>query len=129
MDSVGGFVFGVGLVMLGVLIHYVRNQVAAGKIRRNSAIGIRTKATMSSDAAWEAGHAAAAPLLAVTFLTAYALGAITVLIGLVSALGDIDDAAVLVVPLGGILVFLGLLSTAAARANAAARATGRPSSR
>ncbi|WP_329035079.1 SdpI family protein [Streptomyces sp. NBC_01725] len=115
--------------MLGVLIHYVRNQVAAGKIRRNSAIGIRTKATMSSDAAWEAGHARAAPLLAVTFVTAYALGAITVLIGLVSALADIDDAAVLVVPLGGILVFLGLLSTAAARANAAARATGRPSSR
>ena len=124
MDPVGACVFGVGLLMMGVTIHYVKNQVAGGAISRNSAIGIRTKATMASDRAWEAGHAAAGPMLTATCLTAYTAGVLTVAIGLASTLGDVGKAVAIVVPLCGVGAVLTLLSTAAIKANSAARATG-----
>ncbi|MFH8760660.1 SdpI family protein [Streptomyces atroolivaceus] len=123
MDPVGGLVSGVGLTTLGVMIHYVKNQVASGSIQRNSMIGIRTKATMSSDSAWQAGHASAAPLLTATYLTAYALGAISLALGLASTLSDGENAAVIIVPLAGFVVVLALLTTAAIKANATARAS------
>ncbi|MFI1302347.1 SdpI family protein [Streptomyces sioyaensis] len=125
MDPVAGLVFGVGLTMLGVMVHYVKNQVASGSIRRNSAIGIRTKATMSSDGAWEAGHASASPMLTVTYLTAYAVGAITLAISLALTLSDTENPAVIIVPLAGICAVLALLTAAAIKANSAARAAGR----
>ncbi|WPW33234.1 SdpI family protein [Streptomyces atratus] len=124
MDPVAGLVFGVGLITLGVMIHYVKNQVANGSIQRNSAIGIRTKATMSSDSAWQAGHASAAPMLTVTFLTAYAVGAISLAIILALTLSGDKNPAVIIVPLAGIVVVLALLTTAALKANSAARAVG-----
>ncbi|GAA2911236.1 hypothetical protein GCM10020221_03740 [Streptomyces thioluteus] len=128
MDPVAGLVFGVGLIMLGVVMHYVKNQVASGSIQRNSVIGIRTKATMSSDSAWEAGHAAASPMLTVTYLTAYAVGAITLAIGLALMLSDAENPAVIIVPLIGIGAVLALLTAAAIKANSAARAADRENS-
>ncbi|GAA0397638.1 SdpI family protein [Streptomyces luteireticuli] len=125
MDPVAGLVFGVGLLTLGALIHYMKNQVASGNIRRNSVIGIRTKATMSSDSAWEAGHAAATPMLTVTCLTAYAVGATTLAIGLALMLGDTRNPAVIIVPLIGIGAVLALLTAASVKANSAARAAAR----
>ncbi|MEU8892904.1 SdpI family protein [Streptomyces sp. NPDC048442] len=122
MDPVAGLVFGVGLLTLGLLIQYVKNQVVSGSIQRNSAIGIRTKATMASDAAWAKGHAAAAPTLTATFLTAYAVGAISLVTGVVMMVSDGRNPAVLVLPLCGLVVVLGLLVAASVRANAAARA-------
>lgn len=41
------------------LAHWADN----GNLERNGLIGIRTPATLQSDAAWEAGHRAAAPAL------------------------------------------------------------------
>ncbi|OON81724.1 SdpI family protein [Streptomyces tsukubensis] len=125
MDPVAGPVCGVGLITLGVLMHYVKDRVASGSIHRNSVIGIRTKATMSSDNAWSAGHAAAAPMLTVTYLTAYALGSITLAISLVFAVSDVENPAVIVIPLSGIGAVLVLLSVAAAKADAAARTAER----
>jgi len=124
MDPVGGFVFGVGLLMLGVTIHFVSNQVASGDLGRNSAIGIRTKATMASDDAWEAGHAAAAPMLTVTHLTAYTAGAITLVIGVASTMTDVGRPVAIAVPLCGVGAVLTLLVMAASKANSAARAAG-----
>ncbi|MEU6056773.1 SdpI family protein [Streptomyces sp. NPDC047097] len=76
MDPIAGWVLGAGLMTLGALVRYVTSQAASGSIRRNSAVGIRTKATMSSDRAWAAAHAAASPMLTATYLTAYAMGVI-----------------------------------------------------
>ena len=44
---------GTALVVLGALAR-------AGKLTRQSFVGLRTKATMASDGAWEAAHEAAA---------------------------------------------------------------------
>ncbi|MFJ8540773.1 SdpI family protein [Streptomyces sp. NPDC093586] len=126
MDSAAGLAFGVGLTTLGVMVHYVKNQAASGRIQRNSAVGIRTKATMSSDGAWRTGHASAAPMLTVTFLTAYATGAISLAISLALTLNDAENPAVVIVPLAGLVVVLALLTAAAVKANSAARAVGRP---
>ncbi|MBZ4319754.1 SdpI family protein [Streptomyces huiliensis] len=106
------------------MIHYVKSQVASGNIERNSMIGIRTKATMSSDDAWKAGHASASPLLMVAYLTAYSVGAVSLAISLALSLSDAENPAVIIVPLVGIVVVLALLATAAGRANSAARAAG-----
>ena len=45
---------GVALIVLGVIAR-------AGKLTRQSVVGLRTKATMASDEAWKAGNEAAAP--------------------------------------------------------------------
>nr|WP_272923896.1 SdpI family protein [Streptomyces sp. SID3343] len=124
MDPAGGLAFAVGLITLGAVIHYVKKQVASGSIQRNSAIGIRTKATMSSDNAWEAGHAAAAPLLTATYLTAYAAGAITAAITVAAKLSDIEKPAAIAIPVAGIAAVLALLSVSAVKANSAARTAG-----
>ena len=44
---------GVALVVLGAIAR-------AGKLTRQSAVGLRTKATLASDGAWKAAHQAAA---------------------------------------------------------------------
>jgi uncharacterized membrane protein len=44
---------GVALVVLGAIAR-------AGKLNRQSAVGLRTKATLASDEAWKAAHEAAA---------------------------------------------------------------------
>ncbi|MEV0300770.1 MULTISPECIES: SdpI family protein [Streptomyces] len=126
MDPVAGFTFGVGLMTLGVMIHYVKSRVASGSIERNSTMGIRTKATMSSDRAWQAGHASATPMLTATFLTAYAMGAVSSALGLAFTLGDVRNAAVIIVPSAGLVAVLALLTAAAIKANSAARAAGHP---
>ncbi|WP_106399050.1 SdpI family protein [Actinocorallia populi] len=125
MDPVGGLAAGAGLIALGVMIHHVKSQVTSGNVQRNSVMGIRTKATMSSDSAWEAGHAAATPLLTATYLTAYITSAITFALGLALTLGDVENPAALIIPLCGIGVVLALLSVATVKANSAARAAGR----
>jgi uncharacterized membrane protein len=124
MDPVGGLVFAVGLIMLALMVHYLKSQVASGNFGRNSAIGIRTKATMSSDAAWDAGHSAAAPMLTVAYLTAYAAGVITAAMVLALKLSDVDKPVFIVVPLCGMGLVIALVSAAAGKANSAARAAG-----
>ncbi|GCE02284.1 SdpI family protein [Embleya hyalina] len=127
VDPSAGWALGTGLMALGGAVHFVRNEVARGNIRRNSAVGIRTKATMASDVAWEAGHASAGPLLTATYLTAYAAGAAAFTLALAVSLSGGGNSAVLVVPLVGMAAVLGLLTAAAVRANTAARQAARTS--
>ncbi|MFD0356811.1 SdpI family protein [Streptomyces sp. NPDC127110] len=122
MDPTAGFGFAAGLVAMGAVVHYMRNQVASGAIGRNSAVGIRTRATMASDGAWRAGHAAAAPMLTVAFLTAYAAAATSLALAAASASTGSGSPAAVIVPAAGTVAFLALLVTAAIKANSAARA-------
>lgn len=65
MDESGiGALFGIvmSLVVLGIL-YGVTRAGATGGMGRNGAIGIRTRATKRSDDAWQAGHAAALPVV------------------------------------------------------------------
>ncbi|AZM92130.1 MULTISPECIES: SdpI family protein [Streptomyces] len=126
MDPTAGFGFAAGLVAMGAVVHYTRNQVASGATGRNSALGIRTRATMASDGAWRAGHAAAAPMLTVAFLTAYAAAAVSLALAVAAASTGSGSPAALVVPAAGTVAFLALLVTAAVKANAAARAADDP---
>ncbi|MFI8266626.1 SdpI family protein [Streptomyces sp. NPDC085665] len=125
MDPVGGLISGMGLMAPGLAIRYVANQVTAGRIGRNSAVGIRTKATLSSDRAWEAGHAAAWSMLRAASLTACIAASATFGGALAMTLTGGDAPALLVVPLVWIGLILALLTVAGVRANAAAREADR----
>lgn len=54
-----GLLGGVSLVGCAVLLWWATAAAAAGRLPRNASIGIRTRATTASDAAWVAGHRAA----------------------------------------------------------------------
>ena len=58
-----GILGGLGLFMTGGTYLMIAKQGALGLIGRNGAIGIRTRKTQASDAAWDAAHRAAAPLM------------------------------------------------------------------
>ncbi|WP_143539214.1 SdpI family protein [Rothia nasimurium] len=53
----------VSLLIVGGLFLIIARMGRAGTLSRNGLIGIRTKATMQSDAAWYAAHQAMAPTL------------------------------------------------------------------
>jgi hypothetical protein len=124
MDPVGGLLFGVGLIPLGAVLHYLKSLIVGGTLGRNTAMGIRTRATTSSDRAWEAGHAAAVPMLTATYLTAYATAVITLATTLVLTLSGTESPAVVIIPSCGLLAVLAILCRATVRADSAARAAG-----
>ena len=47
------------LLLTGATVSEVSRRAADGRLRRNGVAGIRTRSTMRSDAAWQAGHEAA----------------------------------------------------------------------
>jgi uncharacterized membrane protein len=51
----------VGLLLIGALFIIFFFAMRGEGLSRNRAVGIRTKATLASDAAWQRGHNAAAP--------------------------------------------------------------------
>ena len=121
MDPVGGLSLSVGLVFLSLVIHFVSKAAVSGKLDRNSAIGIRTKATRSSDSAWLAGHRAAGPLLFVTAITGYGAGLTSIVIAVTAMATEGDNPAVMVAPIVGYVAVVTLLITAASVANSSAR--------
>lgn len=48
-------------VLVAVVVQWTTRAAAGGRLGRHGAAGIRIQATMSSDAAWTAGHRAALP--------------------------------------------------------------------
>ncbi|WP_187279786.1 SdpI family protein [Quadrisphaera setariae] len=109
----------VGAVLLaaGGLVPYVVARAAAGRLRRNRWVGVRTPATLAGDAGWRTGHAAARPwaavagaLLALSGLGALVVGATT---------GAPGPFAAVVV--GGAVLGAAALVAGAVRADAAAR--------
>ena len=58
-DQAGALLAGVLLALASVGVWCVVVGAAAGRIKNNGALGLRTPATMRSEEAWEAGHRAA----------------------------------------------------------------------
>lgn len=62
-DQLALFLTAVGtgaiLIAAGWLLLHVARRAAAGTLKRNQLAGIRTRATLSSEAAWRAAHTAA----------------------------------------------------------------------
>ena len=108
------------LVGAGLLVASVTRRAADGRLPRNDVAGLRTRATLRSDAAWRAGHAAARG-------ASDAAGAALALTGLAAAAAR-DAGGLAAVVVGGSLVVLVLVAVAAVRAGRAARAAGPPGS-
>lgn len=58
----------------------LRSWSRSGRLSRNQLLGVRTRATLSSDEAWELGHHAAEPSLKVASQLGFGAGAITALL-------------------------------------------------
>ncbi len=110
------FALSLALLLLGALLGWLARAAASDALRRNGAAGIRTRATMASDAAWFAGHRAAAPTVRNAAWAAAACAAWGAGLAVVSLM---LSAAMLGV---GYVVVITLLVTAARRASAAADA-------
>ena len=102
-ESSAGALIGIvmSVVVLGILF-VVTRMGASGEMGRNGAVGIRTKATKRSDAAWRAGHAAALPVVRTACLAILILDLVCLALvflgpaGLVPWLGVIPSVAILV---------------------------------
>ncbi|MGW9112141.1 SdpI family protein [Microbacterium sp. NPDC055683] len=112
-----------GFAIVGVVMALLIGPSRRGDLERNGRIGIRTRHTLASDAAWDAGHRAAVPGMVGTL--ACCGSAILVGVVLLIAFGDrLPDLAALAVVLGGYgAVLLSGVPTVRA-ANRAARAAG-----
>lgn len=110
---------GLIIMLVGVLtipavgIPYIR-MGARGELARNSWSGIRTKHTKISDAAWQAGHAAALPLASTTMWIALITIVLAIAVGL--SAGEQQGALVGVIGLTGETVVLLLASRKADQA-------------
>ena len=125
MDPQGAIVAAVGLLCMSGMLHLVRNATVNGHLDRNSAIGIRTKATQRSDTAWSAGHRAAAPWILVTALTGYAGGLTALVLSVALLATDAQSPVALAIALAGYGVVIVLLVVSTGKANTAARAAAR----
>lgn len=108
-----------GLLVIAVLCQAIARAGARGSLPRQSQIGLRTRATKASDAAWESGHRAAAPVLRVVALTITGF----LLLGLVVALFGEAMPSLWMLAAGYVVGIAGLLWGARA-ADQAARAVG-----
>lgn len=70
------------LLLLGGLFLAIARMGAAGTLRRNGLVGVRTAATMQSDAAWYAAHRAIAPALRICAWAQIAGAALVLALGL-----------------------------------------------
>lgn len=106
------------LLLPSVAVSVIR-AAAAGAMGRNGAIGIRTRSTQSSDAAWTAGHQSAlAPALRTRWI------AVAAVPSALAAQFLFHGPAGTIVALAGLLLQAAVLICAAKAANAAARAVG-----
>ncbi|WP_237185587.1 SdpI family protein [Rothia nasimurium] len=72
------------LLLLGGLFLTIARMGAAGTLRRNGLVGIRTTATMQSDAAWYAAHKAIAPVLRICAWAQIVGAAVVLILGLMA---------------------------------------------
>lgn len=114
-----GLLGGLGLFIVGGSHLMVAKQGALGMIRRNGAIGIRTRKTQASDAAWDAAHRAAAPLMRTVGIASLIFGAALVVSGLVWRQENPPAVTVILFALGYGVVFVSSVPIVL-KANAAA---------
>lgn len=111
-------------VLLSLLSIFMHQSIKKGSLSRNSAIGLRTKATLSSDQAWKDGHVAANPYLAAVVI----VGAVAVVTSVVLpfAIGVQDGKyppGLIAAPAIGLFLQVIVLVVATTKANSAARST------
>ena len=97
----------VGLLILAIASVSVIFGFRNGLVTRNVAIGIRTKATLASDEAWDAAHRRAEPYLFVAILICVAFAAALVTVDLGSFpefIGHLLANAGLIIALAVILI-------------------------
>ncbi|GAA4691078.1 hypothetical protein GCM10025781_04990 [Kocuria gwangalliensis] len=114
-----GILGGLGLFMIGGFHLMIAKQGALGLIGRNGAIGIRTRKTQASDAAWDAAHRAAAPLMRTVGIASLIFGAALVLSGFVWQQENPPAVTMIVFALGYGAVLVGSVPITI-KANAAA---------
>ena len=82
MEGMGiGFAYASGQIVIAVLCGLMAHMTRLGQLERNGVIGLRTKATKSSDRAWQVGHDAARPMLLLTSITAAATAVVLIAAG------------------------------------------------
>jgi uncharacterized membrane protein len=108
-----------GLLLTGLLSLYVTRAAAAGELPRNGLVGIRTRKTQRDDAAWQAGHAAATPLVRVVTIVCFAASGLI----LVGAAVTQEPAVVGAAALSAAVAIVVLMLRAARVAGRAADAT------
>jgi uncharacterized membrane protein len=110
------------LLLLAGVLQLVRTATASGRLERNGLVGIRTRATRRSDAAWDAGHLAAGPWLLAAAVTGCTAGLAALALAAAAAATARSGAVALVVALLGNGAVLVLVAAAARTADRAARA-------
>ncbi|MGP6174919.1 SdpI family protein [Corynebacterium sp. A21] len=105
------------VVLVAVVCIAVTRMAADGRMKRHGSAGIRTRHTQRSDAAWQAGHAAALPMV-------YRIGwlAAVTIVGAVSTHFFLGGNWGVFVGLGGMLAEIIVLLAASGAANKAAQA-------
>lgn len=110
-----------GLLLIALLVGTLDTTVRRGALTRNTSLGIRTSATLASDAAWAAGHRAASP-----YTRAAAIASAVLAVALLAAAfvvpADLTAVPVLAVVLTSYGITVGLLFAGTRVANRAARA-------
>lgn len=112
--------FSIAFLVVAGLLKMLASQVEAGESRPNHTFGIRSKATMASEAAWVAAHEASLTILK---RTAVLLLVFTATMWVVFAMLPKNDASVpwiFLIGLGFTAMLVGLLMRMYIKANAAA---------
>lgn len=113
----------IGVVMLSGLTAALASMCGKGALPRNGAVGIRTRATKSSDEAWDAGHRAAVPLMRRSAWFGLVMAVVTVVLVVVLGPGE-DPGWEVVVPIAGFIGVAVGLCLAGVVADRAAKAVG-----
>lgn len=113
-----GLFAGVALGLIGGVIWAVTAAAANGRLARNGSVGIRTRATRSSDAAWRAGHQAALPASRALGFAGGIIGLGMVVDGIISrdSQGSTVFWALFAIGYGAVLVGSVFVATVAQRA-------------
>ncbi|WP_160168054.1 SdpI family protein [Nocardiopsis ganjiahuensis] len=84
----------------------------SGNLGKNSAVGLRTRITKSSDTAWESGHRAAAPWLLACAYTGYSSSALTIVFAALTIAGVFSGVGAMIVPALGFTAVITILAIA-----------------
>lgn len=120
MDAISAFFLTASLAFTGWITWFVVTQGAVGAVEPNSVVGIKTRATQASPAAWEAGHRAALPWTKRTVIASVAVSMTGALV-LATSSGTRATAVGTVLTLSGFVVLVVGVLIVARVANKAAR--------
>ncbi|PDP84531.1 hypothetical protein CQJ94_28100 [Glycomyces fuscus] len=123
-EAVGLLALVFGLAVATAAVHHVRDSTVGGALERNVLLGLRTRATLSSDRAWREGHLAAVPRLTAAVRAGYTAAALAAVSLLAALAADALLPLAWIAAVAGYAALMGFLVAATARADAVARAAG-----